>query len=234
MKEKIYLLPGLMTDERLWSKLIPLLDDYELIHLPLPHTCDFDQSVKQLNEQIEDEKINLLGFSLGGYTACYFATKFPKKIKKLMLVAGTPSSMNEDEIEKRKLTLQQMNNLGFKGLSYKKTQSLLEESNRDNEELIALVQDMFSSMGKDVYNVQMESTFKRDDIYKQLTSLKFPIKFFYSLNDRLINHESLKKIKKEHTNIEVISREGTSHMLPLETPELLSDLIKSWIKESSF
>ncbi len=230
MKEKIYLLPGLMTDERLWSKLIPLLDEYELIHMPLPHTSDFDESVKQLNEQIEDEKINLLGFSLGGYTACYFAIKFPEKIKKLMLVAGTPSSMNQDEIEKRKLTLQHMNNLGFKGLSYKKTQSLLEESNKDNEELILLVQDMFSSMGKDVYNVQMESTFKRDDLYEELIALKIPIKFFYSLNDRLLNHKSLKKIKKEHTNIELISREGTSHMLPLETSELLSKLIKQWVK----
>lgn len=233
MKEKIYLLPGLMTDERLWSKLIPLLEDYELIHIPLPHTDDFDESVKELNEKIKDENINLLGFSLGGYTACYFTTKFPKKVKKLMLVAGTPSSMNQDEIIKRKLTLQQMNNLGFKGLSYKKTQSLLEVSNQNDEELIALVQDMFSSMGKDVYNVQMESTFKRKDIYKELTELKIPIKFFYSNSDRLLNHKSLNKIKKEHTNIEKISRDGTSHMLPLETPELLSKLIKEWITKNN-
>ena len=43
MKEKIYLIPGLMTDNRLWSRLIPLLqDEYELVHVPLSNTEDFD------------------------------------------------------------------------------------------------------------------------------------------------------------------------------------------------
>ena len=43
MKEKIYLIPGLMTDHRLWSRIIPLLEnDYELVHTPIPHSEDFD------------------------------------------------------------------------------------------------------------------------------------------------------------------------------------------------
>lgn len=106
-----------MTDEKLWSRLKPYLEsDYELVHMNLPLTTDFDKAVEELNEKIKDEKIFLLGFSLGGYIASYFAIKYPLKIEKLLIVAGTPSSMNEDEIIKRKLTLQQMNNLGFKGL----------------------------------------------------------------------------------------------------------------------
>lgn len=230
-KKRIYLLPGLMTDERLWSRLKPYLEsDYELIHMNLPLTTDFDKAVEELNEKIKDEKIFLLGFSLGGYIASYFAIKYPQKIEKLLIVAGTPSSMNEDEIIKRKLTLQQMNNLGFKGLSYKKTQSLLEETNQEDKELIKIVQDMFSSLGKEVYNIQMESTFVRRDIYKELIATNLPIKFFYSSEDRLLNHESLEKIKKEHTHIEKISRDGTSHMIPLETPKLLAGLIYKWFK----
>lgn len=229
-KEKIYLLPGLMTDERLWSRLKPFLEnEYELIHLELPLTTNFDEAVEELNRKIAEDKINLLGFSLGGYVAAYFSIKYPQKVNRLMLVAATPSCMNQDEIEKRKLTLKQMDNLGFKGLSYKKTQSLLEESNQNDEELIYIVQDMFSSLGKEVYNIQMESTFKRKDIYKELVLLKIPIKFFYSLNDRLLNHKSLKKIKDEHKNIEKISRVGTSHMIPLETPKKLTTIIKSWM-----
>jgi len=43
MKEKIYFIPGLMTDIRLWSRLIPYLEnDYEIVHIPIPHSEDFD------------------------------------------------------------------------------------------------------------------------------------------------------------------------------------------------
>ena len=46
MKEKIYLIPGLMTDSRLWSRIIPLLEnEYELVHVAIPHTDDFDESI---------------------------------------------------------------------------------------------------------------------------------------------------------------------------------------------
>lgn len=226
------MLPGLMTDERLWSRLKPILNDkYELIHLPLPLTRDFDKACEELNKKINDDKINLLGFSMGAYLASYFTIKYPKKVDKLMIVAGTPSSMNQDEIERRKLTLKQMENLGFKGLSYKKAQSLLEDCNKNDEELISIVQDMFSSLGKDVYTIQMETTFKRIDIYDDLLKLTIPIKFFYSSEDRLLTHNSLSKIKKEHLNIEKICREGTSHMIPLEFPNELAKVIIDWLDE---
>ncbi len=102
MKEKIYLLPGLMTDERLWSRLIPLLEnEYELIHISLPLTDNFDESSQELAKIFKEDKINLLGFSLGAYTAAYFTTKFPNRVNRLFLVAGTPGCMNKDEIEKK-------------------------------------------------------------------------------------------------------------------------------------
>ena len=63
MKEKIYLIPGLMTDNRLWSRLIPLLEDeYELVHVPIPHSEDFDEIIDILFNFFKEEKINLLGF----------------------------------------------------------------------------------------------------------------------------------------------------------------------------
>ena len=231
MKEKIYLLPGLMTDERLWQRLIPFLEDeFELIHIALPLTDDFEEASKELEKIIKDEKINLLGFSLGAYLASYFTIKNPNRVNRLFLVAGTPSLMREDEIRKRKQTLEQMNNLGFKGLSHKKVLSLIEESNKDDIELINIVKDMFTDLGHEVYNIQMNSTFNRKDLHKELLSLGIPIKIFYSTKDRLFTHSSLENFKDEHTHVTKVSRVGTSHMLPLEVPKQLSIEIKEWMK----
>jgi len=231
MKEKIYLLPGLMTDERLWERLIPFLEDeYELIHLPIPLTDDFDIATKQLESVIKDEKINLLGFSLGAYVGIHFTIKNPNRVNRLFLVAGTPSKMKEEEIEKRKQTLKQMNNMDFKGLSRHKVISLLEESNKNDEELISIVKNMFSDLGQEVYNVQMNSTFKRKALHNELISLDIPIKFFYSTEDRLFTHKSLDNFTSEHKHITKVSRIGTSHMIPLEVPEKLSFEIREWMK----
>ncbi len=233
MKEKIYLIPGLMCDERLWSAIIPYLEDkYELINLPIPLIENFDMALKELENIIEDENINLLGFSLGAYLASYFTIKNPTKVKRLFLLAGTPGSMNEDEIIKRKMTLNQIEKFGFKGLSHKVVLTLLKEKNHDNIELIELIKDMFKKLGKDVYKIQIKSSFNRIDISNELKNLKIPIRFFYSKEDKLLNYEILNKFTQEDKHISLVSKEGSSHMLPLEESKDVSKEIIKWMEIS--
>ena len=133
MKEKIYLIPGLMTDNRLWSRLIPLLEhEYELVHVPIPHSEDFDEIIDILFNFFKEDKINLLGFSLGGYIASYFAITYPNRVNRLFTVAATPGNSTEAEIERRKEEFVVIEKEGFAGLTYEKAKSLLEEKNQND------------------------------------------------------------------------------------------------------
>jgi pimeloyl-ACP methyl ester carboxylesterase len=230
-KEKIYLIPGLMTDERLWSRLKPFLqNEYELVHVPIPHTEDFDEIIDILFNLFEEEKVNLLGFSLGGYIASYFAITYPNRVNKLFTVASTPGSSNEAEIERRKEKFAIIENEGFVGLSYEKAVSLVEEQNQNDFELIKIIQDMFMDLGKETFITQLTSTFYRKDLYEELINMSIPIWFYYSINDRLLNQQSIKRLLETKHNIKLISREGTSHNIPLEVPQLLSNEIRKWMK----
>lgn len=233
MREKIYLIPGLMCDERLWSRLKPFLEDkYELIHLPIPFSDNFNTASKKLEGIIEDESINLLGFSLGAYLASYFTVKNPTKVKRLFLVAGTPGAMNDDEITKRKMAISQIQKFGFKGLSNKMVLSLIDEKNHNDSELIDLIKDMFKNLGEQTYKIQMKLTFNRVDISDDLKKLDIPIKFFYSVDDSLLNYEVLDSFKKEDKYIILHTKEGKSHMLPLEEPKYLAnEILKSIDKD---
>jgi len=231
MKEKIYLLPGLMTDERLWQRLRPFLDEYELIHVPIPNLTDFDKINDYLLELFKDEKVNLLGFSLGGYIVSYFTIKYPHLVNRLFLVAATPSSTNEKEIQRRKGKIEHIEKSGFKGLSIEKTISLLEVQNQNDEELISIVKNMFDDLGKDAFISQLSSTFNRKDLFEALKELSIPIHFFYSKTDRLLNFNSINELLEKEHNMKVLSREGTSHMIPLEDPEELSKKMKFWMAE---
>jgi len=230
LKEKIYLLPGLMTDERLWQRLIPRLEEYELIHIPIPNLTDFDKINDYLLDLFKGEKVNLLGFSLGGYIASYFAVKYPSLVNRLFLVGATPSSTNEKEIQRRKGKIEHIEKSGFKGLSIEKTISLLEAQNQNDKELINIVKSMFDDLGKEAFISQLSSTFNRKNLFEGLKELRIPIHFFYSKTDRLLNFNSINELLEKEHNMKVLSREGTSHMIPLEDPEGLSFKIKDWLK----
>ena len=133
MKEKIYLIPGLMTDNRLWSRIIPLLEnDYELVHTSIPHSEDFDEIIDILFNEFKEEKVNVLGFSLGGYIASYFAITYPNRVNRLFTVAATPGNSTEAEIERRKEKFVAIEKEGFTGLTYEKAKSLVEEKNQED------------------------------------------------------------------------------------------------------
>ena len=174
MKEKIYFIPGLMTDIRLWSRLIPYLEnDYEIVHIPIPHSEDFDEIIDISFNQFEEEKVNILGFSLGGYIASYFAITYPNRVNRLFMVAATPGATNEAEVERRKEKFVIIEKEGFSGLSYEKAKSLLEEKNQNDVELIKIIQDMFMDLGKERFISQLTSTFYRKDLFEDFTTLKW-------------------------------------------------------------
>ena len=230
MKEKIYLIPGLMTDVRLWSRIRPFLDEYELVHVPIPHSTDFDEVLDMLEDSFKEEKINLLGFSLGGYIASYFAVTYPNRVNKLFMVAATPGASEEAEVERRREKFAVIEKEGFKGLPYEKAVTLVAKQNQNDVELITTIQDMFMDLGKETFISQLTSTFNRIDLLEDLLGLNLPIWFYYSDNDRLLNHKSIEKLKTLEHNIKLIAREGTSHNIPLEEPEKLSIHIKEWMK----
>lgn len=229
MKEKIYFIPGLMTDERLWKRVIPLLEnDYEIVHVPIPRSEDFDEIIDILFNEIKEEKINLLGFSLGGYIASYFAITYPNRVKRVFMVAATPGATNEAEIERRKEKFAIIEKEGF-GLSYEKALSLVEETNKNDEDLIQTIIDMFNDLGKNCFISQLTSTFYRKDLFEDLIHQDFPIWIFYSENDRLLNKEALKRLTTTTHNIKMIKREGSSHNIPLEAPFDFASNVKSWM-----
>jgi pimeloyl-ACP methyl ester carboxylesterase len=233
MKEKIYCIPGLMCDERLWERLRPFLEnDYTLVHLEIPLTSNFDEIISILNKEFKEDKINLFGFSFGSYIATYYTINHPHRVKRLFLNSGTPSVMAQEEIDKRNKMIELMDSLGFQGISSTKVASLLEEPNNTDENLINLIQQMYSDLGKEVYSSQIKTINNRIPLEEKLINLDLPIKIFYSTNDRLLNYDSLKKFTAEHKHITKTSRVGTSHMIPLEIPKRLSEEIRLWMQNA--
>lgn len=232
MKEKIYLLPGIMTNENLWIDLCPYLEqEYELIHVSIPLKDSLDEIIEELSKKFKNSKINLIGFSLGGYIGTYFSLKYPHLINKLFIVASSPCMFLEEEIQKRKNAISFVKQNGLKELSSKKVLSLLGKDNVNNKSLIKHIQRMYKDMGKDVFISQFTSTLIRKNLLKDLLAFDNVITFFYSCEDRLVNQEFLNNLKLKRKDFIFIKMQGNSHMIPLENPKELSSAIRIWLKD---
>jgi pimeloyl-ACP methyl ester carboxylesterase len=107
---------------------------------------------------------------------------------------------------------------------------LVEKKNKDDKELIKIIQDMFIDLGKERFITQLTSTFYRKDLFADLVNLDLPIWFYYSEDDRLLSPNALDRLLNNEHNMKLISRVGTSHNIPLEVPDLLSNVIKDWME----
>lgn len=232
MKTKIYMIPGFMNDERLWSRLVPLIEDkYEFIYLKIPLKDSFDEMVDEISQKIEDEKVNLMGFSLGGYIACYFGLKYPNRINKILCIACTPANLSKEECEKRASAIEFTKKFGFKGLSRKKALSIVEAQNQNDEELINILLKMYVDVGEEAFYKQFYSTIIRTDLSEKLINSNLDLGFVYAKEDRLVSNSYMNEFKNRSNGKIYFSQiEAHTHMLPLEWPNEIKDIMLEWFK----
>jgi pimeloyl-ACP methyl ester carboxylesterase len=240
MKHKVYLLPGTMCNQRLWHKLFTCAKaefaskhsseeqaQFEFVHIPIPANKNFEQLANWLNEYFQEEKVYLLGFSLGGYLASYFAVNYPDRVKRLFIVGNSPCTLTPQEVSQRQALLNFVTDNKYNGLSHKRALQLL-DSNNDDQKDVNTIKQMDADLGVDELISQMTYTSERDDLLQAMSVLNIPMTFYYSEEDPLINPTWLKKLAVNNIHCTLIPTKGNGHLLPLEKPQQLASLINDW------
>jgi 2-succinyl-6-hydroxy-2,4-cyclohexadiene-1-carboxylate synthase len=220
MKTKIYCLPGTMCDQRLWHACIGYLPkNVELIHLAIPTGNSIDEIVTSLEEKLPEGKINLAGFSLGGYIATAYALRFPEKFNKLLLISNMSYSLPENELKERSRTISYLKTHGYSGIPTKRITALLDSSKQSNLEIINCIKDMDTSLGKETLIHQLTVTTQRENLLAKLPRLSIPIMFLIGDNDSLVKLSRIEAILVQSPYISLSVLTNTGHMLPLEQPK---------------
>ncbi|MDX2370374.1 MAG: alpha/beta hydrolase [Colwellia sp.] len=243
MRQKIYLIPGTMCNERLWADFLPFLvhavgDNYEFIHVKIPIDKCFSQLSAYLNDYFTQEQVIIIGFSLGGYIASHFATTFPQRVDKVFVIANSPCILPITEEKQRQEIVEFVNCYGYKGMSNARaaqlfdSQQLLDNGNGSDEQLKEFINIMISmdaELGEVEFLSQMRCTSKRSDLFEQLASSTVQFVFYYSEHDALMNVTWLDKLEQASDNCVMICIQGASHMLPLEKPKELAGHVHTWL-----
>ena len=234
MSEKLYLIPGTMCDERLWADLVAYLPpSVDLDYLSIPPDKDLDDIVEYYHELFastlaEQDKINLVGFSLGGYIASYFASIYPERVNKLFVISNSPTSLPLAEIKQRNETIDFINKYGYQGISRHRITHLLDEES-DSKRIVDVISAMDKSLGQKVLLSQYQNTSQRKNLSKELASAKFTIHFYCSERDPLVNAMWFSSLNSNNPDFSLIKTSGSGHMLPLEKPQELARYLKLWL-----
>ena len=221
MKTKIYCLPGTMCDQRLWQDSIQYLpENIELIHIAIPMGNSIDEIVTSLERKLPEGKINLAGFSLGGYIATAYALKFPEQINKLLLISNMSYSLPDNELKERSRTISYLKTHGYSGIPTKRITALLDSSKQSNLEIINCIKDMDTSLGKETLIHQLTVTTQRENLLVKLPVLPIQIMFLIGDNDSFVKLSRIEAILAQSQRISLSVLANTGHMLPLEQPEI--------------
>ena len=224
-----------MCNKQLWSEMLPYLETtLDLVYLDIPKGKDFEELANYYNDIIGNEKINLVGFSLGGYIATYLSQLYPERIEKLFVISNSPTCLPAEELKQRNDVLNFIKTYGYKGFSKRKIATMIDSVNHTSteqtERLIKIISQMSIDLGVTELMSQYQYTSVRKNIVKFDSNLPLHTHFYFSDSDRLVNLQWFNELKNIKQNLTLINTAGTGHMLPLEKPKELANYINTWVR----
>ena len=169
-----------MCNEKLWADVVPYLDDsLELVYLPIPKDKNFDALAKHYKSVLGNEPVNLIGFSLGGYIAAYYAALYPESVDKLFIISNSPTQLPDEEIKQRNDILSFVKTHGYKGMSRKKVLSMLDNTNH-TERFVKQVLEMDKALGESEFISQYSNTSDRADLSSAIKRFSCETHLYYS------------------------------------------------------
>jgi len=221
IKPKLYLLPGTMCDATLWRHVAPSLEaQFELNFIAIPKETNLQAMVASLAAQLPDTKVNLAGFSLGGYLSALFTQSVPQRVERLMVVANSPCALPESELVQRRQTIAFLQKFEYRGATPMRINQLLGERSKDDSALIEHILQMEIAVGLDQLLPQLQATSERDDLSQFFAQTEVETKFVYGDEDVLVNAQWIESLANPYVSRKRLEQVG--HMSPLEAPTLLA------------
>ena len=227
----ILLVPGFMADETLWRDLLPRLERFgPIVHADLRHDGSIEAMARRALEAAP-ERFLLVGFSMGGYVAREIARRAPERVRALVLIA-TSTRPDTPTLQQRKGAIgKAAPSIAFSGLSRTAVATSLHPKERGNEALIERVRAMGTRLGGEVFRRQ--SMLERPGDLQRLNEIRCPTLIVAASHDQLRSLDEAREMQAGIPGAELAVIEDSGHMIPIEAPDRLADLIVPWLERVS-
>ena len=209
--------PGTLCDERVWLPVWQQLGLPQRRYVPLQWANSLEDMLSLTNDRVlADEKVHLIGFSMGGYVAAKWALANCNKVASLTLIGYAPQGLTKREETKRKAILSSLSTKNFKPRAQGFTKPYVLPQNLTSENVGDVVVSMAEDLGATTLKAHITSTTPRENLLVPLSKTSFPIKLIGSQQDIIAPFSSLLDAQKQLKNAQLTAIDNAAHMMLLE------------------
>ncbi|NVJ99292.1 MAG: alpha/beta hydrolase [Alphaproteobacteria bacterium] len=230
MDTPLYLIPGTMCDHRLWGRMLEHMPDGHADHCDYSAAETMDDMMQAVLDQAPDTPCHLVGFSLGGYLAIMAALRAPEKFQSLTVIAASPYGLTQGEKELRRRNAEMLSRFTYRGMSRARLAQFVNADHLDDDAITGTILQMEKDLGQDVLIRQLIAPIDRKNIADDLLALQMPLHFIMAEDDQMVPIGAMEKLASKSENIRLAALKNTGHMIPLEAPEELAQIIQTVIR----
>lgn len=231
--EPVLFLPGTLCDERIWLPVWKQLSLAKRRYVPLQWATSLDDMLALTGDrQVDDEKVHLVGFSMGGYIASKWALENPRYVASLTLIGYNPQGLGIEELKRRKQLLAVLKNGPFKPSSPNYIKNFVHPDALGREDVAGTVADMGDDLGKGTLIAHTESTTPREDLVAPLRNAPFRTNIIAARNDLIASFEVLTAVAAQLNDCTLYPVEEAAHMMLLEKPDDIVSALQQILSKS--
>ena len=218
--EPVLFLPGTLCDERVWLPVWKQLSLAQRRYVPLQWATSLDDMLALTADRVlSDEKVHLVGYSMGGYIASKWALQNPSSVASLTLIGYNPQGLGVEELKRRKQLLTFLKNGPFTPRSAKYLQKFVHPDALSRDDVAGVVADMGEDLGKGTLLAHTHATTPREDLVADLRNAPFRTHMLAAKQDMIAPFEVVSAVAAQLNDCTLYPIEDAGHMMLLEKPE---------------
>ncbi|GGW83968.1 alpha/beta fold hydrolase [Alteromonas halophila] len=226
----VLFLPGTLCDERVWLPVWRQLHLTQRRYVPLQWAASLEEMLALTADRVLDnERVHLVGYSMGGYIAAHYALSHPQHVASLTLIGYDPDGLSKDELARRKQLVAALKKGQFNPAAKPFVQRFVHPRHQQSPEVAGVVTDMARDLGKNTLLAHTQSTTPRQNLTAKLKIAPFSINILGAKDDAVAPYGDLKRASRALDAAQTEFLDDTAHMMLLEQPDVVARLIQAWL-----
>lgn len=228
-KPILYLLPGLLCDATVWTKIAAGLDDLADIRTPDFLGHDDITAMAQTVLDTAPQHFAVVGHSMGARVALEMIRLAPERVERLALLDTGTHAQREGEPATRQVLVDLATNEGMQALASRWLPPMVHPNTPPEGPLMTSLRAMVGRATPEIFAGQMKALLNRPDAERGLSAIRCPVLIGVGRQDAWSPPSQHEAMARAIPHATYVVFENSGHIAPMEAPDAVIEALRGWM-----